>query len=345
MNKRNWYGVTPYIVLLVILVLIPFLVQNLYHLGVIIFILINTLLAVSLWFILMTGQVSLGHAGFAAIGGYMSAALVSTFGLSSWLSLFLAIVVAGIIATIIGYITLRITGIYFIVVTLALGGIIKVVFGMLDYPFGGLVGIMNLRPPDPIAIPGLPIVTFLSKPSIYYLILVFVLLGIVVMHRLSRSPIGLSFRGISQADILAEHVGINIMAYKVQSFVIGCMCAGLAGVLYTYVTQSIMPGSFTLTQSVYYLVYIAVGGGVSIGGPILGTVVLSILSEILRPIREFEPIIYGAILIVAVLFLRGGLIALVQELWYKAMRLPNKKVAVVSLKNLIFRNVPRTKRT
>lgn len=345
MNKRNWYIVTLYVLLSVILVSVPFWVQNLYHLGVIILILVNTLLAVSLWFITLTGQVSLGHAAFAAIGAYMSAALVSTFGLSSWLSLFLAIAIGGIIAAIIGLITLRITGIYFIVVTLALGGIIKIVFGMLDYPFGGLTGLINLPPPDPIVIPNLLTVTFLSKPSIYYLILVFVFLYIVVMHRLSRSSIGLYYRGISQADTLAEHVGVNIMANKVQAFVIGCIGASLAGVLYTYVTNSIMPSSFTLIQSTYYLVFVAVGGSISVGGPILGTVILSILSEILRPVREFEPIVYGVILIVAVLFLRGGLIGLVQELWYKILGLSDKRAGVVSLKDLIFRNVTRKKRS
>jgi len=324
MNWAKWRKAAPYIALLVVLILIPILVKNLYYLGVITFMLINVLLAVSLWFILMTGQVTLGHAGFAAIGGYMSAALITSYGQSSWLSLLMAIATAGIVAAIIGYITLRIKGVYFIIVTLALGEVIRIVFGMWEYPFGGLVGIMNLPPPDPIAIPGLPAIEFVSKSSLYYLILIFVLLGVAIMHRLGRSPIGRVFRGISQADNLAEHVGINIMAYKVQAFVIGSMFAGLAGVLYTYLTQSIMPTSFTLIQSTYYLVYVAVGGGANIAGPILGATVLGVLSEVLRPIKEFEPIIYALLLIGAILLFKGGLLGLVQRLGHKFVRLTNR---------------------
>ena len=320
MRWQKWRKRAPFIALLVLLLLIPILVKNLYHLGTITFILINVLLAVSLWFIITTGQVTLGHAGFAAIGGYMSAALITSYGFSSWLSLPVAIAAGGIVAAIIGYVTLRIKGIYFMITTLALGEIIRIVFGMFKHPFGGLVGIMNLPPPDPIAIPGLPAIEFVSKPALYYLTLVFVLLGVAIMYRLSRSRIGLTFYGISQADNLAEHVGINIMGYKVLAFVIGSMCASLAGVLYTYYTRAMLPSSFTLTHSIYYLVYVAVGGGANIAGPILGVSVLSVVSELLRPVREFEPIIYALLLIGAVLLFKGGLLGLVQTLRHKFTR-------------------------
>jgi branched-chain amino acid transport system permease protein len=290
--------------------------------------LINVLLAVSCWIIMTTGQVTLGHAGFAAIGGYMSAALIARYGMGSWWSLLIAMIIAGMIALVIGYITLRIKGIYFIVATLALGEVIRVVFGAWDDPFGGLVGIMNLPPPNAIIIAGLPTIEFSSKVSLYYLTLVLALSGIVIMHRLNRSPIGLVFQGIRQADDLAENVGINIMRYKVLAFVIGCMFAGMGGVLYTYNVGSIQPSSFTLIQSAYYLVYVAVGGSINVFGPILGALVLNILSEFLRPIKEFEPIVFALILIGAVLLLKSGLIGLVETLW----RRTNEITARVSRK-------------
>jgi branched-chain amino acid transport system permease protein len=303
------------VVLFAIFLLIPVLFRNLYHLGIITFMLVNALLAVSCWFIMTTGQVTLGHAGFAAIGGYLSAALIAKYAIGSWWSLLIAMLTAGIVALIIGYITLRIKGIYFIVATLALGEVIRVIFGAWDDPFGGLIGIMNLPPPNAIIIPGLPPIKFVSKVSLYYLTLVLTLIGIIVMHRLNKSPIGLVFQGIRQADDLAENVGINIMGYKVLAFVIGCIFAGLAGVLYTYNVGSIQPSSFTLVQSAYYLVYVAVGGDANVFGPILGALVLNILSEFLRPIKEFEPIVFALILIGAVLLLQGGLVGLVQALW------------------------------
>ena len=286
MSGKNLTKIILFIAVLAVLILLPIIVKNLYYLGTIISILINLLLAVSLWFIITTGQVTLGHAGFAAIGAYMSAAMITSYGLNSWLSLVLAVLTGGIVALIIGYITLRITGVYFVIATLALGEVIKIIFSMWENPFGGLVGLMNLPPPDPIVIPGLPAIEFISKPSLYYLILVFVLLGIIIIYSLSKSRIGLIFRSISQADNLAEHVGINIMGYKVLAFVIGSMCASLAGVLYSYNTQCILPASFTMSQSAYYIVYVAVGGDAMIFGPVIGTVVLSIISEVLRPIKE-----------------------------------------------------------
>ncbi len=318
MNRLNWAKTAFYIVLLAILIFVPVLFRNLYQLGVITFMLINVLLAVSCWFIMTTGQVTLGHAGFAAIGGYLSAALTARYGLSSWWSLVIAMIGAGMIAFVIGYITLRIKGIYFIVATLALGEVIRVVFGAWDDPFGGLVGIMNLPSPDAMTIPGFHAIEFGSKVSLYYLTLALSLGGIVVMHRVNRSPIGLVFQGIRQADDLAENVGINIMGYKVLAFVIGCMFASMGGVLYTYIVGSIQPSSFTLIQSAYYLVYVAVGGSINVFGPILGALVLNILSEFLRPIKEFEPIVFALILIGAVLLLHDGLIGLLETLWRRA---------------------------
>jgi branched-chain amino acid transport system permease protein len=328
MNRLNWEKTSFYVVLLAILVFVPVLFRNLYQLGVITFMLINVLLAVSCWFIMTTGQVTLGHAGFAAIGGYLSAALIARYGMGSWWSLLIAMITAGMIALVIGYITLRIKGIYFIVATLALGEVIRVVFGAWDDPFGGLVGIMNLPPPNAIIVAGLPAVEFASKVSLYYLTLALALSGIVIMHRLNRSPIGLVFQGIRQADDLAENVGINVMRYKVLAFVIGCIFAGMGGVLYTYNVGSIQPSSFTLIQSAYYLVYVAVGGSINVFGPILGALVLNILSEFLRPIKEFEPIVFALILIGAVLLLKSGLIGLVETLW----RRTNEITARVSRK-------------
>ncbi len=314
MNRMNWEKMIFYMVLLAILLCVPVLFRNLYQLGVITFMLVNVLLAVSCWFIMTTGQVTLGHAGFAAIGAYLSAAFTARYGLSSWWSLLIAMITAGMIAFVIGYITLRIKGIYFIVATLALGEVIRVVFGAWDHPFGGLVGIMNLPPPNAIIIPGLSTIEFGSKVSLYYLTLVLSLIGIVMMHRVNRSPIGLVFQGIRQADDLAENVGINIMGYKVLAFVMGCMFAAMAGVLYTYIVGSIQPSSFTLIQSAYYLVYVAVGGGINVFGPVLGALVLNILSEFLRPVKEFEPIVFALVLIGAVLLLHGGLIGLLETL-------------------------------
>ena len=320
MNGLGWRRIISYIVLIALLASVPLFIRNTYQLGTVTYMLINVLLAVSCWFIISTGQITLGHAGFAAIGAYISAALVTSYGINSWWSLLIAMLVAGVVALVIGLITLRIKGIYFIVATLALGEVTRVVFGLIDDPFGGLIGLMNLPPPDPIVIPGLPPIEFASRVPLYYLILILVLLGIVIMNRLNRSPMGLVFQSIQQADDLAENIGINIMGYKVLAFVIGCMFAAMAGVLYTYNVKSIQPTSFTLVQSSYYLVYVAVGGGANVFGPILGSFLLNILSVVLRPVKEAEPIVFGLVLIAAILLLPNGLLGLMQALWQSFTR-------------------------
>lgn len=323
MKSKRWLNGALYLALLVLLVAVPFITHNLYYLGAITFTLISILLSASLWLILTTGQVTLGHAGFAAIGAYISAALVINIGLSSWLGLISGMAASGIAAAIVGYATLRIKGIYFMITTLALGYIIVLVFGMFEF-FGGVVGLMNLPPPNAIGA-----LSFTSNTSVYYLTLVLVIIGLVIMHRVAGSPIGRIFRGISQADNLAEHIGINIMQYKVLAFVIGSIFAGLAGVLYTYSASSILPTSFTLTQSVLYLVYVAVGGAANIAGPILGAIVFSVFNEVLKPVMQLEPIIYGLILIGVILLFRRGLLGAVQLAWSKITALSRSKQTVL----------------
>lgn len=310
MRQISWIRYSPIVCLLVVLVLVPFLSPNLYYLGVMTTLLINVLLGVSAWFVLCTGQVTLGHAGFAAIGGYISAALVVSFGISAWLAIPAAIVAAGVVATVLGYVTLRITGVYFIVATVALGEVTRIFFTLFKQPFGGVVGIIGVKPPNAIDLFGLTAINFTSKPAFYYLVLVLVLIPLVVMYRIHSSQIGLVFRGIMQADNLAENVGVDIMHYKVLAFVIGSASAGLAGALFAFSSGSMLPGSFTIIQSIYYLLYVAIGGAAGIGGPILGAVFISGLDEVLRPFKEYEPIVLALLLIGATLFFKQGLLGL-----------------------------------
>ncbi len=329
-NKKLWGSV-----LILILFSIPLFIENKYVIGIVTFMFINALLASSCWFIMTTGQVTLGHAGFSAIGGYLSAAFVSRYGLNSWLSLLIALAVVYSVALIIGYITLRMKGIYFIVATLAWGEVIRIIFSSWRDPFGGLVGIMNLPPPDSIKIPFLYNIEFTSKVSLYYLTLFFSILAIIIMHRIYTSPVGLIFQSIRQSEDLAESVGINTMKYKLLAFVIGSIFAGLGGVLYTYNIKNIQPSSFTLLQSTNYLLYVAIGGSSNIAGPIIGAFSLNIFSEFLRPIREFEPIVFALILIVTIILFRGGFLGFIQE----AGRRIGEKISYFQKNKVLLNNI------
>jgi len=291
-----------FIALIALLFLIPVFVHNLYWVNVFsewwIFILLTT----SFWLVMSTGQVNLGHAAFAAVGGYMSAALVSVYGWNSWAALPIGIITAGVVALILGFITLRITGIYFIIVTVVLNYVVQIIFGIWTHPFGGLIGLASLPPPNAFFK-----IHFNSIPALYYLTLIFMLLCVILIYRIYCSSMGRVFRGINSSDRLAEHVGINIMNYKVLAFVIGCMCAGLGGVLYTYYTGTIQPTSFTITQSTYYVVYAAVGGLAYFPGPIIGTLFLGYITELIKAYANFQNIIFSVLLIAAMLLFKGGL--------------------------------------
>jgi len=327
MKQEQLYKIALSIVVLLVFILIPVFIRNMYQIGVITIIMVNVLLAASLWLILTTGQVTLGHASFATIGGFMSAGMMTAYGMNSWLSLLIAVVTAGLVALVLGYITLRIKGIYFVIATLALGEFIKIVFGMWEHPFGGLAGLIDLPPPTPIAIPGFPVIQFTTNTDLYYLTLVFVVIGIIILYRLYAGPIGRVFRSIRQADELAESVGINIMRYKILAFVVACMLAGLAGVLYTYSTKYISPRVLGLPQSVYYLICVAVGGEASVVGPILGAIGLGVFAEVIRPVKEFEPIIFGFLLIAARLFFKSGLLGILQKIWQLCVQLKNRVIS------------------
>jgi branched-chain amino acid transport system permease protein len=326
MKWQHWYKIALWITAILILILIPVFNTNLYQIGVMTLIMVNVLLAASLWLILTTGQVTLGHASFATIGGYMSAGMVTAYGLNSWLSLPIAIITTGLVALIIGYVTLRIKGVYFVLATLALGEFIKIVFGMWEHPFGGLGGLLNLPPPDPIVIPGLIKIQFITNVELYYLILVLVLIGILILYRLYTGPIGRVFRSIKQADELAESVGINIMRYKVLAFVVACMLAGLAGVLFTYSVRYISPRVLSLPQSIYYLLCVAVGGEASVVGPVLGAIALGVFAEVTRPVKEFVPIIFGLLLIASRLFFKSGLWGIIQKIWRLFVVIPKNRM-------------------
>jgi branched-chain amino acid transport system permease protein len=323
----RWLKATVCAAVVVLLFLLPLLVSNLYYIGVLTTILTSALLAASLWLILMTGQVSLGHGGFAAIGGFISAAFVTAYGINSWAALVIACACAAVVGLLIGYITLRIKGVYFIIATLALGESISIGFGMWDHPFGGLHGIMGIPVPDAIPLPGGHALRFESNVALYLLTLVLVLVALWIIHRVYAGRIGHILRSISQSDELAENVGVNTMRYKVLAFVVGCTCAGLAGVLYTYSTRYISPSTFNVGQSAFYLLCVTVGGGTSIAGPIIGAAFLGLFGEIIRPAEKWQPIIFGLLLIVCVLYFKLGLLGVFEKTRYQVVRLVRGSVS------------------
>jgi branched-chain amino acid transport system permease protein len=310
-NKSNLKGVI-FFVLVAAGFLLPLGVKDPYLLHIFITIFIWSVLTLGIRLVLVVGHLNAAQASFMGMGAYTSGILAIKLGWSFWIGLPIAGVVAAILALAIGYPTLKIKGVYFVMVTFALTEVFRHIWMMWTGLFGGPQGLLGIPRPDAIKMGGL-VIAFTTKVPFYYLALVLMLITIVVMRRLDSSRIGMTLRSIPQADLLAECIGVNVMGYKVLAFVIGAFFAGLAGSFWGHYFTYASPWDFTFANSINMLIYAVMGGPSSVWGPIIGCFVMLTLDEILRPIQQYMPIVLGAILITVLLFIPGGFITIPQR--------------------------------
>ena len=295
-----------------VLCVLPFVI-GLYRLDVIIFLLINIIVAVSYRFITLTGEWSLGHVVMMGVGGYASALLAKKLGLSVWLAMPLGGLATAALTFLLAFPLFRMKGFYFLIGSFAAGEAIRRTWNLFRDPFGGPGGLARIPTPE-LELPGVGLIDF-GDPRIYYfLTLAVVLVSIVVFYRLEKSRIGLTLHAIHWQDSLAESVGVNIWRYKTLAFCVASFFVGIAGALLGHHITVVNPPQFSLTIMLYVLVWVIVGGTRTIAGPIVGVTVLSIVDESLRELLEYRPLIYGVILILTMRFLPAGLESLPAKL-------------------------------
>ena len=297
----------------VVLFLVPLFIASQFYLHLLIWMFLLVVLSSGLRTLFTAGQISFAHAGFMAIGAYVSALLVMKLGFSVWAAMPLAGVAAALVSLLVGYPTLRIKGVYFFMASFSFGVIvILVVSSYWQDLLGGYSGIVSIPRPNSITIPGFPAIDFVGKIPFYYLALFITLICLLVFYRLDRSRIGMTWRAIKEADGLAETSGINIMNYKVLAFAVACFFAGIAGSFLAHYFRAIGPETFSFDLSVSMVVFMLVGGAASIYGPVLGVFVFTILAEVFKSFGGvgWEPLLYGLALMVFISFLPEGLIAL-----------------------------------
>lgn len=292
------------------LFLLPLFVKGQYYLHILIVVGVNVILASSLRIMTTTGQFSLGHAGFMAIGAYTSALLTMELNLSFWVSLPLGGIASGLLALIIGYPFVRVKRAYFAMLTLFTGEVIRLVITEWRDLTGGSTGLLDIPPPNPLIIPGLLGIGFTSKEPYYYLVLVLVLMTLLFFYRMERTRILPSFLAIQQDDSVAESVGIDTAGSKVLALCVGCFFAGIAGSFYAHYVLVLSPGSFMVLQSIYLMVYVMVGGRRSFSGPIWGALILTFIPEVFRGLKEYQPFIFSGTLFVIIFCLPAGLAGL-----------------------------------
>jgi branched-chain amino acid transport system permease protein len=289
---------------------IPLLVSSPYYIHLIIITGMNAVLAMTFLMMLRTGLISLAIAAFWGIGAYASSTLVMKLGLSFWLSLPCAAIIAGFLSWAIGFLVVRNPGFGFLILTAVIGMIIGLVFGNIKW-LGGFTGFEYIPRPDTIDFPFLTPIHFTSKIPYFYLMLFIFFLVFLAFQALYSSSTGKAWMAIGLNPRLAESVGVNVFRYRLVAFVIASTVAGLEGSFYAHYICSINPNAFNIFKTINVHIY-AILGGISFPflGPIIGTFIMTFVPETLRIAKEIEPILTGALLILLIIFLPGGILSL-----------------------------------
>jgi len=305
MNNNNTGKKIIFAILMIALVFFPLIVgDDSFLVYISTLFLFYFVLGAGLNLIMVTGQLSLGHAAFMGVGAYACALLTVKLQWAFWPSWIIGGALAGIIAWVLGRITLRIKGTYFAILTFSFGEIVRLIFANVPF-FGGMNGILNIPAPS-FSIPGLFHISFEGKIAFYYLVLVFSLLCFIIYFRIKYSPLGQVLKSISEADFLSKSCGIDIMKYKLFVFVIASIWAGMVGGLMGSFITFISPDSFTVVESINLILINVIGGVATISGPVFGALFLIGIPELIRGAKEYQMIVFGVAIVLALFFLPNG---------------------------------------
>jgi branched-chain amino acid transport system permease protein len=321
-GKTNLMKTGAYAGLVILLFLLPLFIGSVYYLHTFIITLIYTIAACSLRTILMSGQISIAHAAFMGLGAYVSAIFAKELAWTPWLTIPLGGLSALVVGVLAGYPLTRVRAIYFSMVSLFVGLALVALMGVFANYTGGDIGLIGIPPLPVIAIPGLPVIDFLSSRVLYYyFFLVLTLFSLLILHSLENSRIGMSWKAISQSYLVASSVGINEAGFRVLALAVGCFFAGIAGAGYAHYNMVLTRSSFGFLSSVNLLIYVLVGGAGSFVGPIIGTVVLVIVPEIFRWLKAFAPFVFGGIMLLVVFFMPQGIAGLFDQVKTRFLRI------------------------
>ncbi|NLV16916.1 MAG: branched-chain amino acid ABC transporter permease [Syntrophomonadaceae bacterium] len=294
-KKRNWLSFGGEVLILAaIFTIVQYAITagllNQYYQINLASMVINIILAVSLNLINgFTGQLSLGHAGFMAVGAYASVIMTNMLGYPFIAGLLMACLAAALAGFIIGVPTLRLKGDYLAIATLAFGEVIRVVLQNIDAVNGpaGIVGISRLT----------------TWPWLFGAML----LTILVVVNLVNSSYGRAIISVREDEIASELMGINTTSYKVLAFVFGAMFAGLAGALYAHYFYIIKPETFNFLKSFDILVMVVLGGLGSTTGAVIAAMFITVLTAVLQSFPAIRMILYALTLIIVMIYRPQGL--------------------------------------
>lgn len=250
----------------------------------------NALLALSIWLTLSCGMLAIANGAFMGIGAYASALLTMNAGAPFPLSIVAGMAVPAAVAWVIGRPTLRLSGVYLAMATLAFGEVVRIVILNTESWSGGALGLN-----------GIP------QSTQWWHVALALALVLAALARLRRSRIGRAFEAIREDETAAGLMGIDVAGHKMLAFVLGAAVAGLAGTLDAHLTFFIGPNEFGFDRGVEILTMTVLGGIDSLAGPVAGAAIITLLPELLRGLKDYRAVFNGLILVAIVLFLPKGL--------------------------------------
>lgn len=280
--------------------------------GILILVGVNLMVVLGLSLLTgFTGLFSFGHAGFMAIGAYVSAVCTLYYNLPFIPAMVLGAAAAMVMALIIGYFTLGLKGDYFCIATLGFGESVRLIFDNLDF-FGGARGISSI-----------PMITTLE------LTLVICILAVTALTLLIHSRHGRNMIAIREEELASQAIGIPVFRYKMTSFAISAAYAAVGGALYAHYLGYLQPLMFQLTKSTEMTIMVIFGGLGSIGGSVIGAVLLTFLPELLRSFANWRLVFYGAAVVFIMITRPQGLMGGMEltHLWRKLRNRRRKKHA------------------
>jgi branched-chain amino acid transport system permease protein len=312
---------------------VPLWMGDLYILHILIVTGIFIIAAMSLNLLLgYTGQLSLGHVAFFGIGAYVSSLVSLGFEVHLlpdwlvklepkpvWFGMALGIVFAGACGWVIGKISFKVRGAYFVIVSVSFAEVVRLVaLNWVELTQGPMA--LNNIPALRLGVPGWFELSFLRKPANYYLVLVVAVLSYVLIRRLVHSCAGRAMIALRENEPLATSVGVDVTKFLVLATVVSAAMAGAAGALYAHYVRIVDPDVFLFIYTVTMVIMVISGGKGTLAGPVVGGLIFGLLPEVLRAaaIRpEAQWVVYGVLMILVVYFLPDGIVPAARSWWQR----------------------------
>jgi branched-chain amino acid transport system permease protein len=311
-GKRNYLKLLG---LFIVIAGLPLFIRGDYYLSILVFMGINGLVVMGLSLLMgYAGQISMGQAAFYGIGAYCTGVLTTHFGLSIYTAFFFGIFLSIVVAIVVGIPALRLKGHYLAVATLGIGEIVFIVFNEWMSLTGGPSGLSN------IPVVHLGNFQFGNSLRFYYLVWGINLLALFFSLNVIHSRVGRALRSMHGSETAASAMGVNLSLLKIQVFILSAVFASIAGSLYAHFVSFISPNNFGLMVSIMFLMMGVIGGIHNIWGALFGALLLTFLPEYLRVFDQFDILVYGAILLLILLFMPEGFLEGVPALYRKIIK-------------------------